>query len=141
MAFCKAVNASCKTKVTTIMDEQGCLDAGKIKKDFVFKKLLETGWKCIVINAQAEELFPGLPDFIQRAKNAHNTIASESSEIEVCVSMNEFASNMQKIGTEVNWDTCMKAAKVLQKYGSLYSGDEGAPEFLRLDKFAKKDAQ
>ena len=116
MAFCKAANAGCKTKVKSIMDEKGYLDAGKLKRDFVFKKLLENGWNCIVINAHAEE-------------------------IEVCVSMNEFASNMQKIGTEVNWDTCMKAAKVLQKYGSLYSGDEGAPEFLRLDKFAKKDAQ
>ena len=116
MAFCKAANAGCKTKVKSIMDEKGYLDAGKLKRDFVFKKLLENGWNCIVINAHAEE-------------------------IEVCVSMNEFASNMQKIGTEVNWDTCMKAAKVLQKYGSLYSGDEGAPELLRLDKFAKKDAQ
>ena len=85
MAFCKAANAGCKTKVKSIMDEKGYLDAGKLKRDFVFKKLLENGWNCIVINAHAEE-------------------------IEVCVSMNEFASNMQKIGTEVNWDTCMKAA-------------------------------
>ena len=40
MAFCKAANAGCKTKVKSIMDEKSYLDVGKLKKDFVFKKLL-----------------------------------------------------------------------------------------------------
>ena len=69
------------------MDEQGCVDVGKLKKDIVFKKLLDDGWKCTIISAHAEELFPDLIDFIQRAKHAHNSIASESSETEVCVSI------------------------------------------------------
>ena len=84
-AFCKAANAGCKTNQKNIMDEQGNIDVGKLKKDFVFKKLLEKGWRCMVIDGHAEELIPGLPDFIQRAKNAHNSIASEASETEVCV--------------------------------------------------------
>ena len=150
-AFCKAANAGCKTNQKNIMDEQGNIDVGKLKKDFVFKKLLEKGWRCMVIDGHAEELIPGLPDFIQRAKNAHNSIASEASETEVCVSINEFASNMQKLGNSINWDTCIDAAttgnppcigyaKVLAKYCSLYSGGVGAPELVRLDKFAKRQA-
>ena len=99
-AFCKAANAGCKTNQKNIMDEQGNIDVGKLKKDFVFKKLLEKGWRCMVIDGHAEELIPGLPDFMQRAKNAHNSIASEASETEVCVSINEFASNMQKLGLD-----------------------------------------
>ena len=67
------------------------------------------------------------------------------------MSINEFASNMQKLGNEINWDTCIDAAttgnppcighaKVLAKYCSLCSGGVGAPELVRLDKFAKRQA-
>ncbi len=150
-AFCRAAIAGCKTNQKNIMDDQGKIDVGKLKKDFVFKQLLEKGWKCTIINYHAEEIFPSLPDFIQRAKNAHNSIASESSETQVCVSINEFASNMQKLGHKVDWDKCIDAAttgnppcsgyaKVLAKYCSLYSGGVGAPELVRLDKFAKRQA-
>ena len=147
-AFCKAAIAGCKTNQKNIMDDQGKIDVGKLKNDFVFKKLLEEGWTCTIISYHAEEMFPSLPDFIQRAKNAHNSIASESSEIQICLSINEFASNVQKLGHKVDWDKCIDAAttgnppcsdyaEVLAKYGRLYSGGVGAPQ---LDKFAKRQA-
>ena len=150
-AFCRAAIAGCKTNQKNIMDDQGKIDVGKLKNDFVFKQLLEKGWKCTIINYHAEEIFPSLPDFIQRAKNAHNSIASESSETQVCVSINEFASNMEKLGHDVDWDKCIAAAttgnppcsdyaEVLAKYGRLYSGGVGAPQLVRLDKFAKRQA-
>ena len=118
-AFCRAAIAGCKTNQKNIMDDQGKIDVGKLKNDFVFKQLLEKGWKCTIISYHAEEMFPSLPDFIQRATNAHNSIG---------VSINEFASNMQKLGHEVNWDKCIDAAttgnppKHILKYVAVKNG-------------------
>ena len=53
-AFCKAAIAGCKTNQKNIMDDQGKIDVGKLKKDFVFKRLLEKGLKCTIINYYAD---------------------------------------------------------------------------------------
>ena len=133
-AFCKAAIAGCKTCEPKLKSLNGIsIDQQLLKTDKVFKKLLEQGWMCTVIHYQAQELYPELPGFIQRAKNATNSVAGESTELEVMVSISDFASAMQKQGKVVDWPSCIDAAcaanppckpyaKALAKYAELYAG-------------------
>ena len=65
------------------------------------------------------------------------------------MTINEFAAGMQKSNKEINWSQymdvatsgnppCMLSVQVLAKYCRLYSGGEGAPVIISLDKFHKK---
>ena len=106
-AFCKASIAGCKTSEPAVANDIGCVDLEKLKKDPVSKKLLEEGWPCKIIHTRAEELYPGLADFIQRVCNATNKCASDTSELEVLMTIYEFAAGMQKSNTEIGTSAWM----------------------------------
>ena len=66
----------------------------------------------LVIDADVDELVPNLADFFQRALNATNSIASESTEFMVMGSMAEFAGQhaTQKPKEQADWAKVQEAA-------------------------------
>ena len=47
------------------------------------KSMLHSGYTWVVVDALVETEVPSLPDFFQKALNAANSIAMDSSELEV----------------------------------------------------------
>ena len=99
-AFCKAGIAGCKSSEPSIANAAGCVDIEKLKKDPVFKKLLEDGWPCRIIHSRAEERHPGLADFNQRACNATDSVATDCSELEVLMAMVNLLQECKDMGTQ-----------------------------------------
>ena len=151
VAFCRAALRGCKTSESELANASGVIDLESIKLDGVFKKMLEEGWDWEVVDAEAEEIWPDLPDFLQRALNAGNSVASEASELEIMASIAEFAHGRPDKG-EVDWPACVEAActgnppcrayaGVLGEFARLYGGGPGAPIVHELDAFAKQHRQ
>ena len=69
------------------------------------------GWLWTIVPWQAEVTWPHLPDLAQRALNASNNVASLMSELEVCVSISEFA-ELMPAGS--SFSSCVEAVKMNQ---------------------------
>ena len=80
-AFVRAVLAGCQTTSPTLVDnENGTrIHVSKLRTDPVFARCMDEGWLWVVISEAVEAELSALPDYIQRALNASNTVASESS--------------------------------------------------------------
>ena len=105
-AFCKAANKFCITPQQSLQDEDGKIDIAKLKKNLVMKELLEKGWTWQLVHWKAEELYPGLAAFLQRALNA----GKEMTEFEVMLCMVEHAA--QEDIEQVDWQKCMDIATI-----------------------------
>ena len=79
-----------------MIDGDGMLSYEKAAKDKVFKIMLDKGWTFLVIPSCVEEKFPSLPNLAQRALNASSSVANQSNELEVAMtiaSMADFSSS------------------------------------------------
>ncbi len=68
VAFCRAANHECRTTEVAIQNPNGGIDAAKLRRDPVFKIMLDEGWEWVVLTSTVEERFPKLSDCLQRAK-------------------------------------------------------------------------
>ena len=148
-AGCRAVNHGCKSSVVCLSDDLGFFSYEKAtKKDKEFKKMLDEGWAFVVIPAFVEELYKSLPKLGQQALNASNNVATETSELETASTIADFAMRMAIEGQEINYDTCVDAARAsmppceayietIGTYVSHFSGGEGAPLIYFLDHVCK----
>lgn len=110
--FFKAVKAGCSTPEPTLADPTSRkMNAETLSKDVRFHDALKKGWRWTVLPWQAEVTWPHLPDLAQRALNASNNVASLMSELEVCVSIAEFAELMPPGSS---FGDCVDAVKMNQ---------------------------
>ncbi len=63
VAFCRAANYECRTTEVAVHNPNGGIDAAKLRRDPVFKIMLDEGWEWVVLTYTIEERFPKLPDF------------------------------------------------------------------------------
>ena len=148
--FCKAALAGCVTPQTSLADATGRLNVQAISNgDKAFQVMLEKGWSWTVVPWPVEATWPSLPDLAQRALNASNSVASQSSELEVAASIAEFAALEQAGSGSIDWGRCGLAAvaglppctgyvTTLVEYVRLYGGGPGAPMVVYLDEFSKR---
>ena len=111
--FFKAAKFGCATSEPTLADAAsgGKLNAEGLCRDPRFKAALNQGWLWTIVPWQAEVTWPHLPDLAQRALNASNNVASLMSELEVCVSIAEFA-ELMPAGS--SFTSCVEAVKMNQ---------------------------
>ena len=111
--FFKAAKAGCASSEPTLADAAsgGKLNAESLSRDSRFKTALTKGWTWTILPWQAEVTWPHLPDLAQRALNASNNVASLMSELDVCVSIAEFAELMPPGSS---FDSCVEAVKLNQ---------------------------
>ena len=144
--------AGCKSPFNCLLNDDGALNQLAAEKDPVLKKIMTEGYTWSVISYRAEEIWPALPDFLQRALNAGNSIAADSSELEIMASMAHFAQAQASVGSDIDWQQCADAAcagqpacapyaHVLMKFCKLFGGGSDAPIVHALDAFAKKHSQ
>ena len=106
--------------------------------------MLEEGWEFLVLPWQVEATWPTLPDFGQRALNAANSVATESTEWEVAITMYETHHGMD----EPDWTLAQQAAlsgnpsctaygDAIQVIVEKFSGGAGAPLIHEQDELAK----
>ena len=145
-AFCRAALACCPTPQQVLKDEDGNIDIAKLKKNPVMKELLEKGWTWQVITWKAEERYPGLAAFLQRALNAGNSVPNDMSEFEVMLCIIEHAAleeddidwkKCQDIATHGN-PRCSQYKDYLMDFVKNYGGGVGAPIIHELNTFAAK---
>ena len=82
-AFCRAALNRCATPEPKLQDHENKIDVAKLRRDKAFAEMLDKGWEYTKISWEAEERYPKLCAFIQRAMNASNTVACDASELEV----------------------------------------------------------
>ena len=111
--FFKAAKYGRATSEPTLADAAsgGKLNAEGLCRDPRFKAALNQGWLWTIVPRQAEVTWPHLPDLAQRALNASNNVASLMSELEVCVSIAEFA-ELMPAGS--SFTSCVEAVKMNQ---------------------------
>ena len=148
-ALCRAVVAKCKTPEQELMDTDGRLHLSVFGKDAEFAEMVNEGWTVLVLPADAEDAWPWLPDFIQRAANSSHSVQSTASELEVAASMAELAELRKAASLPIDWDWCKEQAiaggppcaayaDALQTICMKFSGGDGAPLLRFMDDFAKK---
>jgi hypothetical protein len=147
-AFCKAVLAGCRTPQPSLANSDGILNLDHVAKgDAKLRSMIRDGWSWLVVSWQVEAVFPELADLAQRALNASNSVASQSSELEVASSIAEFAS-LQAAQGKIDWDSCIAAAgatappckpyiHIIAEYTKKFGGGTGAPMIKYLDTFSK----
>jgi hypothetical protein len=147
--WARAVNYGCVTDIPSLQDGTGHLDKAALLRDPEMAKMLNTGWAWTIIPAGAAKEFPELPDMLQRSLNSSNTVSSDETELEVAVSIAEYASQMERGGEDVNWAKAVEAATAgdpaCAGYASVIAdlvrkcgGGYGAPAIKSLDAMAKK---
>jgi len=111
--FFKAMKAACSTTEPTLADPTmgGKMQAETLSQYARFHSALTKGWRWAVLPWQAEVTWSQLPDLAQRALNASNNVASLMSELEVCVSIAEFA-ELMPCGS--SFGACVDAVKMNQ---------------------------
>ena len=121
----------------------------KIMADNELAQMVKAGWPWIVIPWTCAEVWPLLPDVMQRALNATNSIGSSSTELEVAASIASYAAMAERRGDEPDWDSCAAAAtagsppcsayaKTLALYCRKFGGGPGCPMVTQLDAYAKQ---
>ena len=110
--FFKAARAVCSTSEPTLVDPSmgGKMNAETfLSQDPRFHSALRKGWLWAILPWQAEVTRPRLPDLAQRALDASNNVASLMTELEVRVSIDEFAELMPEGSS---FSACVEAAKM-----------------------------
>ena len=104
--FFRSVLAGCPTPEASLRDQAGNLNAQTLSdRDPRFAEALK-GWEWTILPWQAEVTWPQLPDLAQRALNATNNVASLMSELEVCVTIAEFA---ELRSSDSSFEACVDA--------------------------------
>ena len=144
VCFCRGALHGCKTPLKEIQDGQGRISLEILKRDGEYKRMLEEGWKFLVMPCQVEATWPNLPEFGQRALNAANSVATDATEWEVAITMHETHQAMD----EPDWPLAKQAAlsgnpsctaygDAIQTIVERFSGGAGAPLIHEQDEFAK----
>ena len=135
-AFTKAAIIGTRTSEASLQDVNGNLAlASFIASDSELQAMIKEGWEWTVFKAECEEMWPMLPDLLQRGLNATNTLSADPSELEVASSIAEF---MELGGGKVSWQECTEAAIAgnptcapyaakLAKICEAYGGGAGSP--------------
>ena len=88
-AFVKAANAGCRTPISFIQDESGCINVEFLKKQRQFRLMLERGWEFTQLPWQVEAAWPSSPDISHRALISTSEVASAVTELEGAVTIGE----------------------------------------------------
>jgi hypothetical protein len=144
----RAANHGCKTNLPSVADSRGVIDIAKLKSDPEIAKMLEEGWTWTVVPSAASKEWPSLAHIIQKSLNSANTVPSDETELEIAVSIAEYASIQEKAGLSVDLNSCIDAAisgdpacapyaATLAKITRTCGGGAGAPCLKALDAMAK----
>ena len=146
----RAVNKRCKTTNTKLRDKHGNYSYELVVTNSPkLEKLLTKGWTFTVIEPGVEDESPSIPKIAQRALNASNNIACDTSELEVAATIAEYYDMQVTAGCEVDWDSCVENVKASQppcaeyietigSYTQNYGGGPGAPIIKFLEFFSKE---
>ena len=143
-ASLRAAIAGCVTPEASIRDPDGNLNVTMLKqKDKVLKKLIEQGWKWVVVCWQVAAAIPELPGLAQAALNADHGVYSMASEIETAMSLGLIAEScgdwkvaIQRVKEAM--PPCSSYIEVVAEFAQLYGGGEGLPVIRYLDLFSKE---
>jgi hypothetical protein len=143
--FLRAVEHGCNTPIKELQDADGQLDKQKLFKKGFAKAFRPEGLPAKVIKQDVEAAVPEIAAFLQKAKNATNSIQSECNELEIMSSIAEFAESGAEISDCVvaavsSNPPCSNYANVLGDFVKEYGGGKGAPVVHDIDAFAKKHA-
>ena len=145
-SFCRSANAGGTTPFKTLQGPDGkTISTELLKRDPEWKAMLEEGWLFDILPWQVEKSWPSLPEFIQRALNAANSVATDATEWEVAIAMSE---TFESMAEAPSWQLAMQAATAgnprcapyaasIRSLVQLYGGGSGAPIIREQDAFAK----
>jgi hypothetical protein len=145
-AFCRAVNARCKTPITALADPSGRLFPDLFRsKDRRMGKVLDEGIEWRIFPWQAEVAWPLLPDLCQKALNASHTVTSRSTELEVMCAIADYAKDapsdtaLHRIVDAVSLSrpTCAAYITKVGELAVVCGGGAHAPMLRFMDRFAK----
>ena len=142
-AFVKAANAGCRTPISFIQDESGCINVEFLKKQKQFRLMLERGWEFTQLPWQVEVAWPSSPEILQRALNSTSEVASAVTELEGAVTIGECLetgeSETSAIATATSGNPLWAPyAAVLAELARRYGGGRQVPLLHKLDSYAKK---
>ena len=103
--FVRCALAGLQAKFTTLADKTGKISMPILLADPEFAIMVQTGWSWRILQWQAEATWPSLPEFFQRALNASNGIAAESTEWEAAITLGEIFNSME----EPSWQVAEEA--------------------------------
>ena len=128
-AFCKAVEACCKSPVTGQPLE--------MKADEGLLKLINSGWPMNVISEHVEVQVPSLPAWLQLAMNSVNMGLKQVNEIEAAALMSELLQHGKtlqeaQVVVEQSDPVCKPRLPAISYYVSRYGGgdSQGLLKFL-----------
>lgn len=126
----------------------GVISAEKITKGQPqLKEALDNGIKWLALDSEVEELYPELPNLIQRARQAVGQVQSEESVLQLCMNIQNLAAEMESNNDKANFDTiaiivkqsCPKHPEDVAKLCSfvqLYGGGTRGQYLADLTQFA-----
>ena len=116
--FVRCALAGLQAKFTTLADKTGKISMPILLADPEFAIMVQTGWSWRILQWQAEATWPSLPEFFQRALNASNGIAAESTEWEAAITLGEIFNSME----EPSWQVAEEALLAQDPVCSGYLG-------------------
>ena len=136
-----------------VSDEEAISTDGRISIEQItngdpqLAEALEKGLKWLVLDADVEDLYPSLPDLVQRARQAIGQVQSEESILQLCMNIQTLAASMQEDNKVANFDliaaqvrqSCPKHPEDIHKLCSfvqLYSGGKDGQYLKDLTEFA-----
>ena len=146
-AWCRCINASCKTPYIKMADQHGRLLPDRFrKKDKRIGKCIDVGFDWRFFPWTCEAAWPKLPDLCQRALNASHQVTTKSTELNVMCAICDQDQNRTESQT---FQDVLKAialasppcAHYITQVGQLSvqcAGGKGAPLVKFLDRFAKR---
>ena len=144
-SFCRAALAKCHTPFKALQSADGkTISLEVLTRDAEWKQMLEVGWEFEILPWEVEKSWPTLPEFMQRALQAANSVAQDATEWETAIAMAETFEAMES----PCWDLAMSAATAgnpacahyvyaNKNIAELYGGWAGAPLTRQQDAFAK----
>ena len=144
-AWVSAIKAGCRTPYKHLADQNGNLSKEYFcRTDHRMKKCFD-GWNFIGFDWRAELAWPQLPDLCQRALNAHHTVTSRSTEIEIMVWVADHSADKSE-QTQLNdimqsvilsGPPCVHCIKDVTNLAIAISGGDGCPTLHFLDRVQK----
>ena len=155
VAFCKAVNAQCKTIPNELaLSQNGVLSMAYLltgkAPGHPLESMLARGWKWLVVPAWVEECFPSLPALWQLALNSSHAVNKAATEMEVASTIAQFYTQM-KLGSNASDASLEKAVQAAAQsepkckpylqtighYVRTYAGGDSFPIIHFLESFSK----
>jgi hypothetical protein len=150
MAFCKAVNANCSTKIeelssTGVLSLSSILASKQVgNENHPFRSMCAEGWKWLIIPSFIEDLHPELPALIQQSLNSSHSVSKQPTEMEVAATIAEYYEKMK-----LSLDEAVKAAgqsepkckhylATIAHYVKCFAGGEQFPIVRFLESYSSK---